>query len=398
MLTDGFSSMDQQPDSPLSLSWIKQNADDFIWIEDHIDQISQTVETAVQKLDQYFLMVDTLMALVATALIYETSEPWLKRVTDIGLKHPAEPLNPFQNAFQDALRQFQPLAGVFGKRDQQSHEQTDRLLQAYTLLLKTLDFNRGMLVNETLLEQANKLASDKPGERLYSEYHQALALYYAHRGEVFLGIRMGKIAFSQYENNEDAPGSADAACTLAILYRITDEQVTAKYYLDLALKRAKQEGVRNKKLATMIYEQGSIAFKNENFASALHYWREALEIFVEFDALYQIAMTHQAIALGYYEMYKLDETEPEIAAARDIWGKIGNRYELAALQMIEGQVELRRENRTLALRQMNRALELARQLPESPARDAMIDKMNAFINTHYPPYTPPPNLLSLFGS
>lgn len=396
MPTDGFYPKDQLPQFLSRLSEIKDHAGDFIWVEDNLSKVAQTLEAVIQDSALYFPLVDVLMALLATALIYAVSEPWLKGLTDIVLDHPVDPLNPFQNALLGALRQFQPLAGVFGDRETLPASQTDALLQAYTTLTKTLVFGHGLLINEELLEQANKLANDKFHERIYSEYYQALSLYYAHRGDLFLGERMGQMAYNQYESNEDAPGSADAACTLAIIYRSKGDLKTAKFYLDRVLKRAQPQQLKSKLFATMIYEQGSTAFKAKLYEEALDYYRKALETFEEFEALYQIAMTHQAIAQCYCKLRWLDQIDPEIKAARTIWQQIDNRYEQATLQMLDGEVELLRGNKTLALNLLNRALKLARELADSPARDALILRMNEFINEHYPPYTPP-NPYSLFS-
>ena len=246
----------------------------------------------------------------------------------------------------------------------------DELLQAYIRLIRALSFNHDIHIQQDLVDQALIVSQRLDDHIENARLNQALAHYYMMYGDMLLAEQHGKIAFTDYEHVEDAGGIADAACTLAIIYRVALRLGKVDYYIERALKMIENKPL-DKRFATL-YEKGALCYTQRS--TGARYYRRALEIFEKFGAVHQIAMTQQAMAQVHIYLSHFDEAEPLLQAARRAWEKLHNPHDLVGNHFIAADLELERDNYVLGLQRLEETKTLAYALLEdTPARAQIIE-------------------------
>jgi tetratricopeptide (TPR) repeat protein len=269
--------------------------------------------------------------------------------------------------------------------DKLSAEGKNDLLRVYIRLFKVLMFHVPPFIQDDLLEQARGVARKLNRKLETARLNQTLALLYAHYGDMITAERYGKQAFSEYEALDDSSGIADAACTLAVIYRRKDRATASHFYIDRALSKIRADKP-DLRVATLFYEKGAHLAEDGLFNDALSYYQRALIVFEEYEAAYQIAMIQQALAQVYVYQHDFPNAETMIRTARAAWERLGNTYDWINNHFIEGELELQRGSYGLALRLLERTSELAyERLEDTPARARLIERVEIFIQEHSPP-------------
>ena len=228
------------------------------------------------------------------------------------------------------------------------------------------------------LDLANRLHDHVEKDKLY----QAIALHAARNGEFDIAERYALLAYNDAEFIEDAERIVDAACTLAIVYRFDMRFEKANYYIRRAMLKGAAQ-TPNIRFATLYYENGTICYRHDRFEQSLSYYAQALAIFEEQQAVYQIAMTQQAMAQPYIYLKNFAEAERLIYQARSAWEKLGNQYDWVSSFFIEADLELKRGNRLAGIRLMRSAIDKAYSvLAPTPVRELLIQQIKEHIEKH----------------
>ncbi len=363
----------------------EQSQDDPPWLLTHAAHVYDTIETGLDIERLYYMTVSVILDLIARVMTDIAWIPWFEPLGAVVEHHAVAPQNPFQVGFQEVMREIRPFVGRYGELERLRAIVVDDLLQVYIRLFKVLVFHAPPIIQEQLLEQARNV-SRKLDDRLETaKLNQTLALLYAHYGDMITAERYGKQAFNDYEYLDNEGGIADAACTLAVIYRRKERAKTSHFYIDRALSRINTDKP-DLRIATLFYEKGAHFALDGSLDKALAYYQRALVIFEEFEAQYQIAMIQQGLAQVYVYQNEFAQAEAMIRTARLAWERLGNTYEWINNHFTEAELELQRGSFGLALRLLERTVEMANSLLEdTPARQRLIERLEQFIQENSPP-------------
>lgn len=362
------------------LTWIRDMAGSSFadenqheWLVQHVSRVCEWIANGLNNSHNYRNAVETVLDLLAVALRDEQLQPCFLRVADVVQMNPTAVKTPFQVDFQNCIAEFSNHITVFARLKQTRLRQVDELLQAYIRLIRVLSFNHDIHIQQDLVDQALIVSQRLDDHIENARLNQALAHYYMMYGDMLLAEQHGKIAFTDYEHVEDAGGIADAACTLAIIYRVALRLGKVDYYIERALKMIENKPL-DKRFATLFYEKGALCYTQREYHPALSYYRRALEIFEKFGAVHQIAMTQQAMAQAHIYLSHFDDAEALLQAARRVWEKLHNPHDLVGNHFIAADLELERDNYVLGVQQLEETKTLAYALLEdTPARAQIIE-------------------------
>jgi tetratricopeptide (TPR) repeat protein len=386
MADDSYFGLESHEDLNRDLQEIGEMAQhEHFWLRVNALHIYAAIERGLSLERFYYPTVRVTLDLLARAMTDAAWKPWFEPLSAVVEKHTPVPHNPFQVGFQEVMREFRPLVGAYGNGDTLSIEVAGELLKAYIRLFKVLMFRSPPMIQDELLEQARSVSLRLNDKLEIARLNQTLALLYAHYGDMITAERYGKQAFNDYEYLGNESGIADAACTLAVIYRRKENTRTSHFYIDRALSKIKADKP-DLRVATLFYEKGAHCAQDGSLNEALTYYRRALDVFEEFEAAYQIAMIQQGMAQVYVYQSDFANAEATIRAARSAWERLGNTYEWVNNHFIEAELELQRGSYGLALSLLRRTIELARtQLEDTPARQRLIERIEGFIHENSPP-------------
>jgi tetratricopeptide (TPR) repeat protein len=358
---------------------------DSDWLRVNAKHVYAAIERGLGSERFYYSTVRVMLDLLARAMTDPVWKSWFEPLSTVVEAHTPVPHNPFQVGFQEIMREFRPFVGTYGSGDNISAEVARELLKVYIRLFKVLMFRAPPMLQEELLEQARHVARRLNDTLETARLNQTLALLYAHYGDMITAERYGKQAFNDYEYLGNESGIADAACTLAVIYRRKENTKTSHFYIDRALSKIKADKP-DLRVATLFYEKGAHCAQDGSLNEALSYYRRALDVFEEFEAAYQIAMIQQSMALVYVHQNDFTNAEAMIRTSRTSWERLGNNYEWVNNHFAEAELELERGSYGLALSLLHRTIELARtQLEDTPARQRLIERIEGYINDNSPP-------------
>lgn len=361
-----------------------QLADDLLWIRDmaagnpgwlleNTAFVCNRVERGLDSRLLYLATVDTILDLLALALNDSLHLPTFTQVALLVAEYPTQLNTPFQVDFRSVIAEFQPVLAIYTTLDSACLADVDLLLQAYIRLFKTLSFNHGMKIQRDLIDQSLAVSTRLDDHMENARLNQVLALYYTHYGDMRLAAHHGQRAFEDFEYVEDANGVADAACTLAIVYRADLRLPRATYYVNRALKVIAGKPP-DKRVATLHYEKGALSHNQCKYDQALIHYQEALTLFEQFGAVYQIAMTNQAMAQSCIYLKDYARAENLLYIARRGWEKLDNKYDFVNSYFVEGDLELQRGRRREALALFRQTIDMAyNSLEDTPGRAWLIE-------------------------
>lgn len=370
------------------LSWIRDMVSSSFavekrhaWLEQNVPQICERIGNGLNHKEKYCNAVETVLDLLALALREPSLQPCFHRVAETVQIYPVDISSPFQADFRSAIIAFRKKLSVFANLHHAAPKDIADLLQAYVKLIKVLSFNYGISVQQDLIDQAISVSQKLNDYMETARLNQTLAHYYIIYGDTLLAEQHGKMAFTDYEHVGDAVGIADAACTLAIIYRVNQRFTKVEHYIDRALKMIEKKAP-DKHYATLFYEKGALCYCLKEYHPALAYYQRALEIFEDYGAMHQTAMTHQAMAQVHIFLGNFDDAEALLQAARRSWEKLQNQHDLVNNYFIAADLELERGNTRIGLRLLNETIELAYTLlDDNPARAHLIDLIKQRIET-----------------
>lgn len=362
------------------LTWIRDMAGSSFaaenqheWLEQNVSRVCAWISNGLNSPEDYRKAVETILDLLALALRDERLQPCFLRVAEVVQIYPVSIATPFQVDFRSAVADFRKRLTVFVHLNRVPLKAVADLLQAYIKLIRALSFNQGIRIQQELVDQALIVSQRLDDHMENARLNQALAHYYVVYGDTLLAEQHGKMAFTDYEHVEDAGGIADAACTLAIIYRVAQRLSKVEYYIERALKMTEKKAP-DKRFATLYYEKGALCYSRKEYHPALGYYQRALDIFEEYGAVHQTAMTHQAMAQANIYLSSFAEAETLLLSARRSWEKLKNPHDLVNNRFIAADLERERGNHALGLGLLDETLALAHTLLEdSPARAHLID-------------------------
>lgn len=373
MLSDISPESDPNESLTYDLIWLADTStDDTDWLRRNSDKVYTYIRAGMSSEYHYTRSVEAVVSFIALIVTNESWNGWFDPIAEI-----IETITPgneslFEAGLRAVLAEFRPLAGTYGKLDSARPALIDALLQAYINLFRVVIFRHGFKLHPTLIEQATAVANRLGDHMETAKLNQTLALYYAHYGDADTAEPYAKLAFNKYEFVGDFDGALDTALTMATIYRGRQRLNRADYYIRRAVFNVPPDK-RDKRIATLFYEYAAICYRNDRFELALSYYERALAIFEEYEAAYQITMTHQAMSQVYLYLGKFEQAEVLLLNARSQWEALGNRYEWVNTFFIEADLELKRGNRSLGLRMLRQTIDRAYTVLEDiPARETLL--------------------------
>lgn len=362
------------------LTWVRDMAGSSFaaenqheWLVQHVNRVCDWIGNGLNNPHDYRSAVETVLDLLAVALRDERLQPCFLRVVEVVQRYPTSVTTPFQVDFQNCIAEFGKRITLFAHLKQAPLRQVDELLQAYIRLIRALSFNQDIYIQQDLVDQALIVSQRLDDHIENARLNQTLAHYYMMYGDMLLAEQHGKIAFTDYEHVEDAGGIADAACTLAIIYRVGLRLSKVEYYIERALKMTENKA-QDKRFATLYYEKGALCYTQKEYHPAISYYHRALDIFEQHGAAHQVAMTQQAMAQAHLYLSHFDEAEALLLAARRSWEKLQNPHDLVGNHFIAADLELERGSYALGLQRLGETKALAyRLLDDTPARAQIIE-------------------------
>ena len=351
-------------------------------IADYSDHLKTYLPRGLLSRFHHDLAVEAIFNLLAVAMNDREARAWFEPVIDLVAAYPPSQGTMFDVGLGEVMEDFREFVGVYATIGSERSTVVDDLLQIYIKLIKLLAFKPGLDVSHRLFDQALEIAERLHDHIERDKLYQAIALYASHNGEFEFAERYALLAYNDAEFIEDAERIVDAACTLAIVYRFDLRFEKADYYIRRAmLKEASQ--VPNIRFATLFYENGTFCYRHDRFEQALSYYAQALAIFEEHEADYQIAMTQQAMAQPHMYLKNFAQAEKLTYQARSAWEKLGNQYDWVNSFFIEADLELKRGNRLAGIRMMRGAIDKAYSvLAPTPVRDLLIEQIKEHIEKH----------------
>ena len=345
-------------------------------------EIYQRIEVGLASPEHYYRTTETILNLIALVVTDEHWKDWFEPVAALVAQQPVAPDNLFGLGFREVVADFRPLVGVYGSLASARAITVADLLAAYTKLFRVLIFRHSLISQPTLLDQALKV-SQRLGDHIETDkLYQTLALFFTHYGDADAAKQYARLAFSDSIHIEDAPGTLDAATTLAIIHRGARESKQADYYLEQALRQARTKKP-DKLLATLFYEYAIQCYRKDRFELAISFYARALSIFDEYEALHQITMAKHAMAQTYIYMHAFDKVEALLPEVRQSWLRLGNQYDYVNTYFVEAEYEVERGNRSLGRRLLDETERLAyRTLENTPARAHLIELIEAYVAKH----------------
>jgi tetratricopeptide (TPR) repeat protein len=370
------------------LTWIREMAGNsfaaenhYEWLEQNVSRVSEWIGNGLNSKDDYRKAVETVLTLLAFAQREPSLQPCFLRVAEAVQIYPVDISSPFQVDFRSTITNFRRKLSIFANLRYAAPKDVADLLQAYLKLIKILSFNYGISIQQDLIDQAISVSQKLNDYMENAKLNQTLAHYYIIYGDTLLAEQHGKMSFTDYEHVGDAIGIADAACTLAIIYRVNQRFTKVEYYIERALKMIEKKAP-DKHYATLYYEKGALCYSLKEYRPALAYYQRALEIFEEYGAVHQTAMTHQAMAQVHIFLSNFDDAEALLQSARRSWEKLQNQHDLVNNYFVTADLELERGDSQVGLRLLHETIELAYTLLEdNPARARLIDLIEQRIET-----------------
>ena len=345
-------------------------------------QVQEAIERGLASDYHYDRAAEAIFSMIGFATSELTTQSWFEPIVDLVGQHPVSEGKVFEVGFSEVTHTFRDFVGVYAALNTVRITVVDDLLQAYIRLIKLLAYKPTLKVSDALFDQALSVGRRLDDHIESAKLQQTLALYYAHHNDFDAAESCALLAFTDSEYIDDPGGIADAACTLAIVYRSGHRFKRAEYYIKRAIDKV-PSGKLDKRYATLFYEYAINWYRKDKFELALSYYRQALSIYEEYEAVYQIAMTKQAMAQSYLYLGEFGQAEDCLSFARSAWDKLGNRYEYVNTFFVEADLELKRGNRGLALRMLHQTIDKANELADPPARQGLIDLIQEHIEKYF---------------
>ncbi len=371
MRTDLTPASDPDENLTADLDWLADESEvNPGWLRTQAAEVYDILRAGLNSHHHYRRTLQVIVGFIAPVVADDGWKSWFDRIADM-LATPLEG-NPYEAAVCEATAKFREQVGIYGRLKQVRSDNVDALLQAHITLFRAVIYLHGFKLPQQLIDQAITVAQFLDDHIERSKLFQTLALYYSHAEDASLAESYAKLALSEYEFIEHTVGSLDAALTMAAICRGSLRYSRAEYFIkrviDMHLPLQ-----RDKRLATLFYEYAANCYLNDKFDIALNYYQRALAIYEEFDARYQITMTHQAMSLVYIHLGEYAIAEALVLDAREQWEVLGNQYEWVNSFFVEADLELKRGNQILGWRLLRHTVDLANTvLEDSPSRDTLL--------------------------
>jgi tetratricopeptide (TPR) repeat protein len=377
---------ESDPDKLLSqeLAEIRQLAEDHslrLWSESRY--VQTVIQQGLARESHYDRAVEAIFAMIGFTTTEASTQIWFEPIVELVEQHASRTSKTFETGFCEVTRAFRKSAGTYVTLNALPITNVYDLFEAYIKLIKLLTYRQGIDVSPALFDQVhgvNKRLNDRIEN---ARLQQTLALYYTHNSDFELAERYALLAYTESEFLDDAGGIADAACTLAIIYRSGPRFQRADFYIQRAIDRVPTDSL-DKRYATLYYEHAANAYRQDKFELALSNYRRALRIYEAYEAAYQIAMTQQAMAQAHLHLGEFSQAETCLKFARNAWVNLGNWYEHVNSFFVEADLEFQRGNRKLALKLLHQTIDRAyTELGNTLARQRLIDLITEHIEKNF---------------
>lgn len=381
MRTDLTPESDPDENLTADLDWLADESEvNPGWLRIQAAEVYDILRAGLNSQHHYRRTLQVIVGFIAPVVADDVWKPWFDRIADM-LETPLEG-NPYEAAVCEATAKFREQVGVYGRLKQVRPAQVDALLQAHITLFRAVIYLHGFKLPQQLIDQAITVARQLNDHIERSKLFQTLALYYFHAEDASLAESYAKLALSEYEFIEHTVGSLDAALTMAAICRGSLRYSRAEYFIQRVIDMHLPLQ-RDKRLATLFYEYAANCYLNDKFDTALSYYQRALEIYEEFDARYQITMTHHALALVYIHLREYEKAKALVLDARQQWEVLGNQYEWVNSFFVEADLELKRGERSLGVKKLRYAIDMAyTTLEDTPARENLVNSIRDHIERH----------------
>lgn len=233
-------------------------------------------------------------------------------------------------------------------------------------------YNRGDFAE--FVQEILRLCRDITDTELLASTNSALALAYTFRHETNPALEYGRIAFVMWHGLQNHAQKAEVAYMMAEACRMVGRFDEAKRYSQLGKDSLSETDSARKTAAVFAYQTGALHLMSEqDYTNAEVQLRAAVNELSDLNFPYLIGATHHALGLTLIELGKFAEAWVSLKTAWAIWRRLENEHEGANVCHAIGYLAEKQGKLDQAQRFYLRAHRLAKQLPDSPARQLLLN-------------------------
>jgi tetratricopeptide (TPR) repeat protein len=210
--------------------------------------------------------------------------------------------------------------------------------------------------------------------------HSALTLAYMFRFETPQALGHGQMAYALWHQLKNAAQKAEMAFTMAEACRVAKRFEQAERFSNLGKTNLSGTDYAHKS-AVFAYQTGVLYLtQKKDYETAEEWFGLALEKFSHLDFPYLTGAAHHALGIAQTELGKFGEASSNLKTALIQWRQLQNWHEQASVNHAIGYLEHKQQKFDQARRHYEWANALAQYLPDSPARQSLIDEINDDLN------------------
>jgi tetratricopeptide (TPR) repeat protein len=361
---------------------------DYSWISSRVDHLYAAITSAVNRPPEHRMAIEALKLLYQYILIYGDWERWVRLWYDALRNAQVVNDSPTQTHLWREMGGLYTLSGQhkrsraalmnFLERAEEGND-VELIFSGYIGLIHLQTISQDSTFNDKLVASASSVAQQLNEPRKWAELHQALAAAYNSRHETVHALAHGQTAYAYWYTAKATLEMARVAFTLSQTCRLAKLFQQSKRFLDIS-RAHYAKTPSGERMAALDYEEGQLCLDQGNYEEAANWFEYVHQEFSRLNQpQYQAAVVH-SLALAYDFLGRYEDSRSHFEKALMIWRQLENVYEQAHLYDGWAEMESHRGDSVQCLECLYEGFRLCEQLPDTPARRKIEDRMNDILD------------------
>lgn len=280
-----------------------------------------------------------------------------------------------QNYLKFGMRRAAATAFISATGHADAAQSPEMMLRGRIGMLRTQALYRRTDFNH-VVHEIRALCRQIHDQDLHAQAYYALALAYLFRSETRQALGYGQMAYAIWHQLKNGAQKANVAFTLAEVCRLEGCFALSERFSNLGKTHLAGTDYAHKS-AVFAYQTGARYLMEKSEYDAAEEWLQiALNKLDGMAYPYLIGAAHHALGIAQTERGKFSEALCNLKAAFSTWCRLDNWHEQASVCHAMGYLAFRQGKRNQAARLYRRARLLALDLPESAARQKLLDEID----------------------
>jgi tetratricopeptide (TPR) repeat protein len=352
-----------------------EEAQDQDWLEAHDDDLYDTIESSLKRLDGILSGVDCLLIVFPFLMENKDLRRWGKQIS-FALKQ----VQGYYKADYEGLPEGQigdmyilrphgsPESLTKSKRRRRQRVHPTEMLEAYLTLLMTQFYQQSVELTPERIQMTLNLARSVNDPYLYSKTYQTMAFIYIQQYDYERALDYANASLDYFHRHKDSLEQALTAYAMASAYRGLGKYEQALNSLDKAGNLfAKHEYPR---------QHGVIALETaccyewmEDFPQAIQWAQIALTELEAQEMTYHTGMAYQCLSVCYAYTDQLDAAMANVEKSKAIWISLNNDHRRLEVEHLTAFIEAKMGRDKNALDRLKGALHDLEGFTESNWKD-----------------------------